>query len=222
MIAAGSTYRSGDIYLSVLTVESLTALNILQARSSTAMIEGSESFETRSSGDLWSEICSSLPEPEEQGPNDGQFTDSFQPPSQESNQNSTSPSATFSPWEPMADSEVYIATLENRLKRIKGQSSEVTSREMLRSLSQAKKECWDRFLHDAQTSELFQEGDLDQSALEQLKRWLSPERVAINAEELEYLLLPSQSRERVAAQHSSSTDHTAEEPEEEESSSPEK
>lgn len=33
---------------------------------------------------------------------------------------------------------------------------------MLRSLSQAKKECWDRFLHDAQTSELFQEGNFDQ------------------------------------------------------------
>lgn len=33
---------------------------------------------------------------------------------------------------------------------------------MLRSLSQAKKECWDRFLHDAQTSELFQGGDMDE------------------------------------------------------------
>ncbi|KAI4900410.1 hypothetical protein NFI96_017785 [Prochilodus magdalenae] len=189
------------------------------------MIEDSDNFETRSSGDLWSEICSNLPEPGEQGPNDGQFTDSFQPQSQESSQNSSSSSAAFSQWEPMADSDVYIASLENRLKRIKGQSSEVTSREMLRSLSQAKKECWDRFLHDAQTSELFQEGDLDQrqvDALEQLKRWLSPERVAISAEELEYLLLPSQSRERDNTQHSSSTAHTAEEPEEEESSSPEK
>lgn len=51
---------------------------------------------------------------------------------------------------------------ENRLKRLKGQSSDVTSRDMLRSLSQAKKECWDRFLHDAQTSELFQGGDMDE------------------------------------------------------------
>lgn len=50
---------------------------------------------------------------------------------------------------------------ENRLKKLKGQSSDVTSRDMLRSLSQAKKECWDRFLHDAQTSELFQGGDMD-------------------------------------------------------------
>lgn len=51
---------------------------------------------------------------------------------------------------------------ENRLKKLKGQSGDVTSREMLRSLSQAKKECWDRFLHDVQTSELFQGSDMDE------------------------------------------------------------
>lgn len=33
------------------------------------------------------------------------------------------------------------------------------------------------------------------SAIEHLKRWLIPEKVAISAEELEYLLRPSQSRE---------------------------
>ncbi|XP_026864676.2 coiled-coil domain-containing protein 32 [Electrophorus electricus] len=187
------------------------------------MIDDSEGFETRSSGELWSEICSNLPLPEQHGPNDAQFTDSFQPLSQEIPQtNFTSSSMSLSSWEPMADSEVYIASLENRLKRIKGQTNEVTSREMLHSLSQAKKECWDRFLHDTQTSELFQEGHVDQSALEQLKRWLSPERVAISAEELEYLLLPSQSRERAATCPSSCTVHRAEEPEESESSSPEK
>lgn len=95
----------------------------------------------------------------------------------------------------MEDSDLYIASLENRLKRLKGQSTEVTSREMLRSLSQAKKECWDRFLHDAQTSELFQGGDMDGSALEHLKRWLLPEKVAISAEELEFLLRPSHQRD---------------------------
>lgn len=57
---------------------------------------------------------------------------------------------------------LLIIFLENRLKRIKGLSNEVTSRQMLRSLSQAKKECWDRFLHDAEASELFQEGTFDQ------------------------------------------------------------
>lgn len=71
------------------------------------MIEDSESTANRSSEDLWSEICSSLPEPEEPGPNDGQFTDSFQPPSQSCGSSIT----TFSPWEPMEDSEVYIASL---------------------------------------------------------------------------------------------------------------
>ncbi|XP_052001943.1 coiled-coil domain-containing protein 32-like [Xyrauchen texanus] len=156
------------------------------------MIDDFTTHVVRSSGDLWSEVCSSLPDL--QGHDDGQFTDSFQPSSRGTLQPNT-PRASFSPWEPMADSEVYIASLESRLKRIKGQSNEVTSRVMLRSLSQAKKECWDRFLHDAQTSELFQEGKFDQSALEHFKRWLSPESVAINAEELEYLLLPTKNSE---------------------------
>lgn len=178
------------------------------------MIDDFETHAVRSSGDLWSEVCSSLPEPQEQ--DGGQFTDSFEP-SSPGDPQTNSPTASFCPWEPMADSEVYIASLENRLKRIKGQSNEVTSREMLRSLSQAKKECWDRFLHDAQTSELFQEGNFDQSTLEQFKRWLSPERVAINAEELEYLLLPTQNSEAPA--NSTQTDKPCEE---EECPSPEK
>ncbi|XP_027028173.2 coiled-coil domain-containing protein 32 isoform X3 [Tachysurus fulvidraco] len=188
------------------------------------MTDDSKSVEIRSSGDLWSEICSDLPEPVEHGTTDEHFTDSFQPQCPVSNQSSFIPPSNLtssSQWEPMADSAVYIASLENRLKRIKGQSNEVTSREMLRSLSQAKKECWDRFLHDAQTSELFQEGDLDQSALEQLKRWFSPERVAISAEELEYLLFPSKSRES-APHHPSSIGYSTEELDEEECSSPEK
>ncbi|KAF5899577.1 coiled-coil domain-containing protein 32, partial [Clarias magur] len=122
----------------------------------------SESLETRSSCDLWSEIFSDLPAPPDQGVTEEHFTDSFQPPCNQNNITSPSNLNSSSHWEPMADSAVYIASLENRLKRIKGQSNEVTSRDMLRSLSQAKKECWDRLLHDAQTSELFQEGDLDQ------------------------------------------------------------
>lgn len=48
--------------------------------------------------------------------------------------------------------------LENRLRRIKGQSQEVTSRDMLRTLSQAKKECWERFLQETSESELFMDG----------------------------------------------------------------
>lgn len=156
------------------------------------MIDDFESKEARSSGELWSEICSTLPDVQEAGPQSeeaaAQFTDSFHPSAQSNGHSHSS-------WEPMEDSDIYIASLENRLKRLKGQSTEVTSREMLRSLSQAKKECWDRFLHDAQTSELFQGGDMDGSALEHLKRWLLPEKVAISAEELEFLLRPSHQRE---------------------------
>ncbi|KAK7904353.1 hypothetical protein WMY93_016960 [Mugilogobius chulae] len=155
------------------------------------MVDDFEDGHVRSSGELWSEICSSLPQTPAEGKHD--FGDSFHPGSAHfSDQNSSCPSG--AKWEPMEDSEMYIATLENRLKRLKGQSSDVTSRDMLRSLSQAKKECWDRFLHDAQTSELFQGEDMDQSALEHFKRWLVPEKVAISAEELEFLLRPNQSQ----------------------------
>lgn len=166
------------------------------------MIDDFESQEVRSSGDLWSEICSTLPEgrAEESPDNSTEFKDSFQPAAPvvvevNGQSNGTNSSSSASKWEPMEDSEMYIASLENRLKKLKGQSSDVTSRDMLRSLSQAKKECWDRFLHDAQTSELFQGSDMDESALEHFKRWLIPEKVAISAEELEYLLRPSQNKE---------------------------
>lgn len=78
------------------------------------MSDDSKSFETRSSGDLWSEICSDLPEPPDHGAADEHFTDSFQPQCPVSNQsNFTSPSnlSSSSQWEPMADSAVYIASL---------------------------------------------------------------------------------------------------------------
>uniref|UniRef100_A0A3Q3WEW7 Uncharacterized protein n=1 Tax=Mola mola TaxID=94237 RepID=A0A3Q3WEW7_MOLML len=161
-----------------------------------------EGQEARSSGELWSEICSGLPAVRDgaAAENNPEFMDSFQPAASASvhvngRSNGTNGSSSTAKWEPMEDSEIYIASLENRLKKLKGQSSDVTSRDMLRSLSQAKKECWDRFLHDAQTSELFQGGDMDESAIEHFKRWLVPEKVAISAEELEYLLRPSQNKE---------------------------
>ncbi|KAM7375892.1 hypothetical protein PAMP_005654 [Pampus punctatissimus] len=197
------------------------------------MIDDFESREVRSSGELWSQICSSLPgvQTEPTPENNPEFKDSFQPAAQVGLQvngqsngtNSSSPSAK---WEPMEDSEMYIASLENRLKKLKGQTSDVTSRDMLRSLSQAKKECWDRFLHDAQTSELFQGSDMDESALEHFKRWLIPEKVAISAEELEYLLRPSQNREQAEPNQTRNEEETEGDghnsEEEEESHSPEK
>ncbi|XP_077395561.1 coiled-coil domain-containing protein 32 [Festucalex cinctus] len=165
------------------------------------MIDDFEKQEVRSSGELWSQICGpSLPEMQVQtsSENSSDFHDSFQPVGGQGNgQSSGAHTAAFSSaqWEPMEDSETYIASLENRLKKLKGQSSDVTSRDMLRSLSQAKKECWDRFLHDTQASELFQSSNMDESAVEHFKRWLVPEKVAISTEELEYLLRPSQTKE---------------------------
>ncbi|XP_008284557.1 coiled-coil domain-containing protein 32 [Stegastes partitus] len=197
------------------------------------MIDDFESQEVRSSGELWSEICSSLPEvrAEEAPETNTEFKDSFHPAAPVGLQvngqaNGTDTSSSSAKWEPMEDSEMYIATLENRLKKIKGQSSDVTSRDMLRSLSQAKKECWDRFLHDAQTSELFQGGEMDESAIEHFKRWLIPEKVAISAEELEYLLRPSQSKEPAESNQTQNGDdaegETTQNPDEDHTSSPEK
>lgn len=187
------------------------------------MIEDFMNREVRSSGELWTEICSGLPEVEEDRPD---FRDSFHPAEEAAGRDTGTTTGTGTAvWEPMEDSEVYIASLEYRLKKLKGQSSDVTSRDMLRSLSQAKKECWDRFLHDAQTSELFQGGDMDESALEHFKRWLIPEKVAISAEELEYLLRPSQSREAAPSDQSQNEDDTDGEmhrPEEDDTHSPEK
>ncbi|KAF1448613.1 Coiled-coil domain-containing protein 32, partial [Pygoscelis papua] len=86
---------------------------------------------------------------------------------------------------------------ERRLMRIKGLSQEVTSKDMLRTLSQAKKECWDRFLQEKFESEFYVEGhDSDESTLEHLKRWLQPDKVAINTEEVQYLIPPESQPEK--------------------------
>lgn len=189
------------------------------------MVDDFENKEVRSSGELWSEICSNLPDG--RADNSSEFNDSFQPAAQQvmnGQSNGTNITTPVAGWEPMEDSEMYIASLENRLKKLKGQSSDVTSRDMLRSLSQAKKECWDRFLHDAETSELFQGSDMDESALEHFKRWLIPEKVAISAEELEYLLRPSQNKEAadVNLAQNDETEAERQNPEEDDAHSPEK
>ncbi len=82
------------------------------------MVDDFEDQEVRSSGELWSEICSSLPEVQaEAAPeNSRQFKDSFQPAAQVGVQlngqsNGTNTSSSSSKWEPMEDSEIYIASL---------------------------------------------------------------------------------------------------------------
>ncbi|KAM9777842.1 coiled-coil domain-containing protein 32 [Neosynchiropus ocellatus] len=186
------------------------------------MLDDFENKDVRTSVELWSQICSSLPEitPDETLESQTEFKDSFHPSTPASNGADTNPSS--AKWEPMEDSEIYIASLENRLKKLKGQASDVTPRDMLRSLSQAKKECWDRFLHDAQTSELFQGSDMDESALEHFKRWLIPEKVAISAEELEYLLRPSQNQEHAEVKQDQKQEDTKAENPEDETHIPEK
>ncbi|XP_010786651.1 coiled-coil domain-containing protein 32 isoform X1 [Notothenia coriiceps] len=185
----------------------------------------------RSSGELWTEICSSLPGTQAAAAPEvnTEFRDSFEPAAQvgvqvNGHSNGTNDSSSDAIWEPMEDSDIYIASLENRLKKIKGQSSDVTSKDMLCSLSQAKKECWDRFLHDAHPSEFFQGGEMDQSAIEHFKRWLIPEKVAISAEELEFLLRPSQNNETAEPNQTQSEEEKRDEdkPEEDDAHSPEK
>ncbi|NWX91202.1 CCD32 protein, partial [Nothoprocta ornata] len=86
---------------------------------------------------------------------------------------------------------------ERRLMKIKGLSQEVTSKEMLRTLSQARKECWDRFLQEKVESECFLEGhESDESTLEHLKRWLQPDKVAISTEEVQCLIPPESQTEK--------------------------
>ncbi|XP_033917475.1 coiled-coil domain-containing protein 32 [Melopsittacus undulatus] len=164
------------------------------------MIESVDSVAARSGEDLWAEICSCLPHPEQRDDREA-FTDSFMDSypngGSQGSGSSVSSQASPRPWAPLHDSEVYLASLERRLMRIKGLSQEVTSKDMLRTLSQAKKECWDRFLQEKFESEFYVEGhDSDESTLEHLKRWLQPDKVAINTEEVQYLIPPEPQAEK--------------------------
>lgn len=74
--------------------------------------------EVRSSGELWSEICSSLPELKDEAAEEKNtdFTDCFQPAEPVSGRwDGTDTSSTTAKWEPMEDSEIYIATLGTHL-----------------------------------------------------------------------------------------------------------
>ncbi|NXH20226.1 CCD32 protein, partial [Bucco capensis] len=164
------------------------------------MIESVDSVVTRSSEDLWAEICSCLPHPDQKDASDA-FTDSFMDSYADGRSQGTgsdsSSQTNLKPWAPLNDSEVYLASLERRLMRIKGLSQEVTSKDMLHTLSQAKKECWDRFLQEKFEAECYIEGhDADESTLEHLKRWLQPDKVAISTEEVQYLIPPESQPEK--------------------------
>lgn len=77
--------------------------------------------EVRSSGELWSEICSSLPEVREEPSEEKntEFKDSFQPAAPVGEQVSgrcaeADTTSTSAKWEPMEDSDIYIASLGTR------------------------------------------------------------------------------------------------------------
>ncbi|XP_053884167.1 coiled-coil domain-containing protein 32 isoform X3 [Malaclemys terrapin pileata] len=159
------------------------------------MIENVDSVVTRSSQDLWAEICSCLPDPDQKDDFSDTFTDSFTDSYITGESQDEEPGGSFQanlkPWAPLKDSEIYLASLERRLMRIKGLSQEVTSKDMLHTLAQAKKECWDRFLQEKFESEFYVEGhESEESTLEHLKRWLQPDKVAISTEEVQYLIPP--------------------------------
>lgn len=82
------------------------------------MIDDFENKEVLTSGELWSQICSSLPEVQAEATpeNNTEFKDSFQPSAQVGVQvngqsNGTNTSSPSAKWEPMEDSEIYIASL---------------------------------------------------------------------------------------------------------------
>ncbi|KAM5235793.1 coiled-coil domain-containing protein 32 [Ctenodactylus gundi] len=169
------------------------------------MFENIDSTASRSGRDLWAEICSCLPNPSQGDVASNTFSDSFVDSypaggdQREAANSAVQPAP--KPWAPLQDSEVYLASLEKKLRRIKGFNEEVTSKDMLRTLAQAKKECWDRFLQEKLASEFFVDGfDSDESTLEHFKRWLQPDKVAISAEEVQCLIPPESQAEKSAVE----------------------
>ncbi|XP_075700929.1 coiled-coil domain-containing protein 32 isoform X2 [Rhinoderma darwinii] len=152
------------------------------------MIESLDFGDVASCKDMWAEICPCTPDIQEVNLSES-FSDSFLCPRPSEIPQNAAPSYSPKPWAPLQDSEIYLASLERRLQKIKGQNREVTSKDMLLSLGQAKKECWDRFLQESsETEAYFGTSEVDNSNLEHLKRWLQPEKVAINAEEIQFLI----------------------------------
>ncbi|XP_008267412.1 coiled-coil domain-containing protein 32 [Oryctolagus cuniculus] len=169
------------------------------------MFESVDTAATRSGRDLWAEICPCLPNPDQEDAANNAFSDSFVDSHRAGEGQREAASfpvqPAVKPWAPLQDSEVYLASLEKKLRRIKGLDQEVTSKDMLRTLAQAKKECWDRFLQEKLASEFFVDGlDSDESTLEHFKRWLQPDKVAISTEEVQCLIPPESQAEKPAAE----------------------
>uniref|UniRef100_A0A8C5XLT4 Coiled-coil domain containing 32 n=1 Tax=Microcebus murinus TaxID=30608 RepID=A0A8C5XLT4_MICMU len=79
------------------------------------MFEGVDCTSTRSSRDLWAEICSCLPNPDQEDGASNAFSDSFVDSYPESEgQRGAAAFAVelpIKPWAPLQDSEMYLASL---------------------------------------------------------------------------------------------------------------
>lgn len=79
------------------------------------MIENVDSVVTRSSRDLWAEICSCLPHPDQKEDSSDAFTDSFTDSYISGESQDEEPDGSFQanlkPWAPLKDSEIYLASL---------------------------------------------------------------------------------------------------------------
>lgn len=89
------------------------------------MVDDFEGQEVQSSGELWSQICSSLPEVRDEAAieNNTEFKDSFQPAAPVGVQvngqsNGTNTRSSSAKWEPMEDSEIYIASLGTGIRPV--------------------------------------------------------------------------------------------------------
>uniref|UniRef100_A0A8C4R728 Coiled-coil domain containing 32 n=1 Tax=Eptatretus burgeri TaxID=7764 RepID=A0A8C4R728_EPTBU len=109
---------------------------------------------------------------------------------------------------PLPDSEVYLASLERRLQKIKGRSRNLTSHDLISGLERVRQDCLAELLGHTDDSEPFYEEDID-GALIQLRRRLQPESVALSAEELQYLLHARKSSSSSLGDESSGSDDAA-------------
>uniref|UniRef100_A0A023G0W4 Uncharacterized protein n=1 Tax=Amblyomma parvum TaxID=251391 RepID=A0A023G0W4_AMBPA len=102
----------------------------------------------------------------------------------------------FSPPGAIPDTEHYVATLESKLARLKGRTRDVTAREMLAVLGEARQDHTGRLIASepasaAPLATAYLPGDDYSDApvnATYIERRLFPERQALTQEELKYLL----------------------------------
>uniref|UniRef100_A0A8C5UV85 Coiled-coil domain containing 32 n=1 Tax=Microcebus murinus TaxID=30608 RepID=A0A8C5UV85_MICMU len=167
------------------------------------MFEGVDCTSTRSSRDLWAEICSCLPNPDQEDGASNAFSDSFVDSYPESEgQRGAAAFAVelpIKPWAPLQDSEMYLASLG----KLNDRGLTILLRLVSNSWSQAiLPKCWDyRLPHLAAIFFYYFLNTFSGPVLtlEHFKRWLQPDKVAISTEEVQYLIPPESQVEKPAA-----------------------